>query len=172
MEVEPLDETQLDDLGSNTCNHDIPLSFKEVPSFDEPEPQPQPLPNCPSLDVTLGDKTGIDPPINPHSPDSFRIKVVYKLTINTPPSPHVTSFYLKDLYCYYHPCIDNPKKHYGFKPGLLGKSRSLGVDFSNLEMIKDDWKLESKEVSFLGEGLSLPVRPKELERIGIEKHTI
>ncbi|GJW37923.1 hypothetical protein Tco_0060843, partial [Tanacetum coccineum] len=26
MEVEPLDETQLDDLGLNTCNHDIPLS--------------------------------------------------------------------------------------------------------------------------------------------------
>ncbi|GJZ61013.1 hypothetical protein Tco_0617150 [Tanacetum coccineum] len=26
VEVEPLDETQLEDLGLNTCNHDIPLS--------------------------------------------------------------------------------------------------------------------------------------------------
>ncbi|GJS09267.1 hypothetical protein Tco_0366063 [Tanacetum coccineum] len=33
MEVEPLDETQLEDLGLNTCNHDIPLSSREVPSF-------------------------------------------------------------------------------------------------------------------------------------------
>ncbi|GJY12345.1 hypothetical protein Tco_0381654, partial [Tanacetum coccineum] len=40
IEVEPLDETQLKDLGLNTCNHDIPLSSMEVPSFDEPEPQP------------------------------------------------------------------------------------------------------------------------------------
>ncbi|GJX80551.1 hypothetical protein Tco_0328700 [Tanacetum coccineum] len=48
MEVEPLDKTQLEDLGLNTSNHDIPLSFKEIPSFDELEPQPQPLTNCPS----------------------------------------------------------------------------------------------------------------------------
>ncbi|GKD87532.1 hypothetical protein Tco_1358686 [Tanacetum coccineum] len=51
VEVEPLDETQLEDLGLNTCNHDIPLSSREVPSFDEPEPQPNPLPNCPPLDA-------------------------------------------------------------------------------------------------------------------------
>ncbi|GKC01802.1 hypothetical protein Tco_0987938, partial [Tanacetum coccineum] len=50
IEVEPLDETQLEDLGLNTCNHDIPLSSREVPSFDEPERQPQPLPNSPPLD--------------------------------------------------------------------------------------------------------------------------
>ncbi|GJU88924.1 hypothetical protein Tco_1301347 [Tanacetum coccineum] len=30
IEVEPLDETQLEDLGLNTCNHDIPLSNREV----------------------------------------------------------------------------------------------------------------------------------------------
>ncbi|GJZ14924.1 RNA-directed DNA polymerase, eukaryota, reverse transcriptase zinc-binding domain protein, partial [Tanacetum coccineum] len=42
IEVEPLDETQLEDLGLNICNHDIPLSNREVPSFDEPEPQPNP----------------------------------------------------------------------------------------------------------------------------------
>ncbi|GJX80712.1 hypothetical protein Tco_0328861 [Tanacetum coccineum] len=51
MELEPLDETQLKDLGLNTCNHDIPLNNREVSSFDEPEPQPNPLPNCPSLDA-------------------------------------------------------------------------------------------------------------------------
>ncbi|GKF57211.1 hypothetical protein Tco_0170748, partial [Tanacetum coccineum] len=116
IEVEPLDETQLEDLGLNTCNHDIPLSSREVPSFDEPKPQPQPLPNCPSLDVSLGDERGPEPPIKPHSPDSFRMKVVDSLTIHTPPSPHVASFHPKDTYCYYHPCIDDPKKHYGFKP--------------------------------------------------------
>ncbi|GJU42999.1 hypothetical protein Tco_1200265 [Tanacetum coccineum] len=38
MEVEPLDKTQLKDLGLNTCNHDTPLSNREVPSFDDPKP--------------------------------------------------------------------------------------------------------------------------------------
>nr|GEZ61618.1 hypothetical protein [Tanacetum cinerariifolium] len=42
IEVELLDETQLEALGLNTCNHDIPLSSREVLSIDEPEPQPQP----------------------------------------------------------------------------------------------------------------------------------
>ncbi|GJR14943.1 hypothetical protein Tco_0797595 [Tanacetum coccineum] len=40
IDVETLDETQLEDLGLNTCNRDLPLSSREVPSFDEPEPQP------------------------------------------------------------------------------------------------------------------------------------
>ncbi|GKC90475.1 hypothetical protein Tco_1151124, partial [Tanacetum coccineum] len=52
MEVEPLEHMKLEDVGWDTCNHDIPLSSREVPSFDEAEPQPHPLPNCPSLDVT------------------------------------------------------------------------------------------------------------------------
>nr|GEV43933.1 hypothetical protein [Tanacetum cinerariifolium] len=60
------------------------------------------------------------------------------LTIHTPSSLHVAYFHPKDTYCYYHPCIDDPKKNYGFKPGLLGQSGSLGVDFSKLEMIEDD----------------------------------
>ncbi|GKD73096.1 hypothetical protein Tco_1331378 [Tanacetum coccineum] len=98
MEVEPLDETQLEDLGLNTCNHDILLISKEVPSFDEPEPQPNPLPNCPSLDISLGDKRGPKSPIKPHSLDSFRIKVIDPLTIHTPPSPHVACFHSKDVY--------------------------------------------------------------------------
>ncbi|GKD73418.1 hypothetical protein Tco_1331700 [Tanacetum coccineum] len=128
IKVEPLDETQPEDLGLNTYNHDIPLSSREVPIFDEPEPQPQPLPNCPSLDTSLGNKRGLKPLIKPHSPDSFRMKEVNHLTNHTPPSPHVESFHPKDTYCYYHPYIGDPKKHYGFKPGLLGKSVSLGVD--------------------------------------------
>ncbi|GJU72445.1 hypothetical protein Tco_1263850 [Tanacetum coccineum] len=68
----------------------------EIPSIDEPKPQPQPLPNCLSLDVSLGEERGPEPPIKPHSPDSFRMKEVDSLTINTPPSPHVSIFYPKD----------------------------------------------------------------------------
>ncbi|GJT73442.1 hypothetical protein Tco_1032728 [Tanacetum coccineum] len=118
IEVEPLDETQLEDLGLNACNHDLPLSPMEVPSFYEPEPQPQSLTNCPSLDISLGKERGPEPPIKPHSVDSFRMKDI----------------------------------------------GSLGVDFSNMEMIENEWELESKEVSFLGRGLNSPVRPKEVEK--------
>ncbi|GJY25250.1 hypothetical protein Tco_0399976 [Tanacetum coccineum] len=142
VEVEPLEETQIEDLGLNTCNHGIPLSNREVPR----------------------EERGPEPPIKPHSPDSFRMKEVDSLTINTPHSPHVASSQRKGTYCYYRPCIDDPKKHYGFKSGLLGKSASLGVDISNWEMFDDDWGLESKEVSPLGKELSLFDRPNEVER--------
>ncbi|GKA14437.1 hypothetical protein Tco_0694083 [Tanacetum coccineum] len=169
IEVEPLDETQLEDLGLNTCNHDIPLSSREVPMFDKTNPQSQPLPTGPPLDISLGDNRGLELPIKPHSLDSFRMKEVDHLTNNTPPSPHVASFHPKDMYCHYHPCIGDPKKHYGFKPGLLGLSGSLGVDFSKLGMIEADWELESKEVSFLGRGLNSPVRPKEVENVRIKE---
>nr|GEU34559.1 ribonuclease H-like domain-containing protein [Tanacetum cinerariifolium] len=77
IEVEPLHEPQLEDLGLNTYNHDIYLSFREAPSFNELKPQLQPLPNCPPLGVNLGDKRGTDPPIKLHSPDNFRIKVIF-----------------------------------------------------------------------------------------------
>ncbi|GJZ37692.1 hypothetical protein Tco_0583883 [Tanacetum coccineum] len=100
IEVEPLDETQLENLGSNTCNHNIPLSSKKVPSFDKTKPQPQPLPNCPPLDISLGEKSGLEPPIKPHSLDSFRMKVVDYLTIHTPSSSLVSfpaSFTIKVL---------------------------------------------------------------------------
>nr|GEY40245.1 ribonuclease H-like domain-containing protein [Tanacetum cinerariifolium] len=50
IEVEPLDETPLEDLGLNTCNHDIPLSSGEIISFEESKPQPQPFPSFPSLE--------------------------------------------------------------------------------------------------------------------------
>ncbi|GJZ07514.1 hypothetical protein Tco_0541307 [Tanacetum coccineum] len=138
---------------------------EEVICFDETKPQPPPLPNFPPLVISLGDKRGLEPPIKPHSPDSFRMKKVDQLTNHTPPSPHMESFHPKDTYFYYHPCIGDPKKHYGFKPGLLGQSGSLGVDFLKLEMIEDDLELESKKVSFLGSELNSPVRPKEVENV-------
>ncbi|GJV59949.1 hypothetical protein Tco_1466049 [Tanacetum coccineum] len=125
IEVEPLNETKLEEAGLN-CNHNTPLSSKEVPSFDGPEPQP--LLNSPSLDVSLGVVIGPEPPIKPHSPDSFRMKVVDYLTTQTPPSPHVENFHPK-------------------------------------EMFDDDWGLESKEVSPLGEELSLFDRPNEVEKV-------
>ncbi|GJW52521.1 hypothetical protein Tco_0096606, partial [Tanacetum coccineum] len=168
IEVEPLNETKLEEVGLN-CNHNTPLSSREIPSIDEPEPQPQPLTNCPSSDISLGEEKGLEPPIKPHSPDGFRIKEVDHFTNHTPPSPHVASFYPKDTYCYYHPCIGDPKKHYGFKPGLLGHSGSLSVDFSKLEMIEDNLELESKEVYFIGRGLNSPVRPKEVEKVRIKE---
>ena len=34
IEVEPLDQTQLEDIGVNTCSHNLSLSSKEVPSFE------------------------------------------------------------------------------------------------------------------------------------------
>ncbi|GKC86224.1 hypothetical protein Tco_1141941 [Tanacetum coccineum] len=73
MEVEPLYHTKLEDLGLNTCSHDLFPSSREFPCVDEPEPQP--LPNLPFLDVDLGGKRGTDPPINPYSPGSFRTKL-------------------------------------------------------------------------------------------------
>ncbi|GJS18570.1 hypothetical protein Tco_0413042 [Tanacetum coccineum] len=138
IEVEPLNETPLEDLGLNTCNQHLPLSSREVPSFDKLDPQPQPLPNCLPLDASLGNERGLKPPIKPHSPDSFRMKALNNLTIHTSPSSLVSSFHLRDLYCYYHPYVDDPRKHYGFKPGLLGQSGSIGVDFLNIGMIEND----------------------------------
>ncbi|GKD38111.1 hypothetical protein Tco_1258318 [Tanacetum coccineum] len=144
MEVEPLDHTKLEDLGLNTCRHDLFLNSMEIPSVDKPEPQL--LPNFSPLNVNLGDKRGPESPIKPHSPNSFRMKEVDHLTNHTPPSPHVASFHPKDTYCYYHPCIDDHKKHYGFKPGLLRQSGSLGVNFLNMEMIENELELEYMEV--------------------------
>ncbi|GJX44263.1 ribonuclease H-like domain-containing protein [Tanacetum coccineum] len=91
MEVETLDHMKLEDLGLNTCSHDLFPNSREFPSVDELEPQP--LPNLPFLDVNLGDKRGTNPPINPYSLGSFKMKVVEPLTIHTLPSPHVAYFY-------------------------------------------------------------------------------
>ncbi|GJX17300.1 hypothetical protein Tco_0218132 [Tanacetum coccineum] len=108
IEVEPLDETQLEDFS----NHNLSLSSREVPSFDEPKPQPKPstnfpsklgtfgastktLANFPSLDIDIGDERGPKPTIKPYSPDSFRMKEVNYFTIHTKPSPHMASFHPK-----------------------------------------------------------------------------
>ncbi|GKD09515.1 hypothetical protein Tco_1189200, partial [Tanacetum coccineum] len=99
-EVEPLDHTKLYDLGLNTCSHNLFLSSRELPSFDEPKPQPQPLPSYPSLDEILGEERGPNPLTKPHSLDKFKMKEVDNLTIHTPTSPHVASFHPKDMYCY------------------------------------------------------------------------
>ncbi|GJZ40793.1 hypothetical protein Tco_0587679 [Tanacetum coccineum] len=66
MEVEPLNQTQIEDLGLSTCNHDHSLSFREVPNVDEPEPRP--LHNFLCVYINLGDKRGTDPHINSYSP--------------------------------------------------------------------------------------------------------
>nr|GEV97414.1 ribonuclease H-like domain-containing protein [Tanacetum cinerariifolium] len=134
IEVEPLHEPPLEVLSLNTCNHDIPLSSREVLSFDKmkPLPQPQPLPNCPPLDISLGDKIGPKPPIKPHSLDSFRMKALDHLTIYIPPSPYVASSHPKDTYFFYHPCLDDPKKHYGFK---LGRGLNLPVRLKEVENV-------------------------------------
>ncbi|GJR80735.1 hypothetical protein Tco_0151520 [Tanacetum coccineum] len=73
--VKPLDHMKLEDLGLNTCSHDLFPSSREFPSVDESEPQP--LPNLPFLDVNLGGKRGTNPPINPYSLGSFRMKVIF-----------------------------------------------------------------------------------------------
>ncbi|GKD67535.1 hypothetical protein Tco_1321625 [Tanacetum coccineum] len=161
IEVEPLNETKLEEVGLNG-NHNTPLSSREILSFDGPEPQP--LLNSPSLDVSLEDLIRPKPPIKPHSLDSSRMKVVDYLTTQTPPSPYMANSHPKGVYSYYNLGINDPKRHYGFKPGLLGKSVSLDVDISNCEMFNDDWGLESKEVSPLGEELSLFDRPNKVER--------
>ncbi|GJU31503.1 hypothetical protein Tco_1175092, partial [Tanacetum coccineum] len=54
MEEEPLNQTKLEDVG--LTNHNISLSSREVPCFDELEPQPQPPPNYPFLDVIFDEE--------------------------------------------------------------------------------------------------------------------
>ncbi|GKE43911.1 hypothetical protein Tco_1471195 [Tanacetum coccineum] len=125
IEVEPLNEIKLEEVGLN-CNINTPFSSREVPSFDGPEPQP--LLKSPSLDVSLGDVIGHEPPIKPYSLDSSRMKAEDYLTDQTPHSPHVANSYPKG------------------------------------EMFDDDWRFESKEVSPLGEELSLFDRPNNVER--------
>ncbi|GJV39978.1 hypothetical protein Tco_1418418, partial [Tanacetum coccineum] len=64
MKVEPLDQTKLEDVG--LTNHNISLISREVPYFDELEPQPQTLPSFQSLDVSLREERGPEPPIKSH----------------------------------------------------------------------------------------------------------
>jgi hypothetical protein len=96
MEVEPLDQAPLEDIGLNTCSNNLTPSSREFPIVDEPEPQS--LHTFPSLDIFLGDKRGTDPPINQYYPGSFRMKEA----IHLPPSPHVAYFHPKGVYRYFH----------------------------------------------------------------------
>ncbi|GKC26705.1 hypothetical protein Tco_1033999 [Tanacetum coccineum] len=68
MEVEPLDHMKLENLGLNTCSHDLFPCSREFPSVDELEPQP--LPNLLFLDVNLGDKK------QPTHPSTHIVRVV------------------------------------------------------------------------------------------------
>ena len=141
-------ETQLEEIGLNTCSHNLSLSSKEVPSFDEPEPQPKPLPNLPSLDENLGIEIGPDPPIKPFSPGSFTLKV----EDSRPCIEEANIGVNHDLRYLHHPFVSDHKKHYGFKPGLLGQdgfpTRSLS------KLLEND--------PFLGENLNSPIDPIEL----------
>ncbi|GJR87936.1 hypothetical protein Tco_0211947 [Tanacetum coccineum] len=123
IEVEPLIETKLEKVGLN-CNHNTPFSSREFPSFDRPEPQP--LLNIPTLDVSLGDVIGTEPPFKPHSSDSSSMKVVDYLTTQTPPSPQVANSHPKSVYSYYNPeelCLfDRPNK---VEKGKILESRLL-----------------------------------------------
>nr|GEU43296.1 hypothetical protein [Tanacetum cinerariifolium] len=49
------------------------------------------------VDESLTEERVPEPPIKSHRPDSFRQKEVDSLTIHTPPSPHVASFYPNDM---------------------------------------------------------------------------
>ena len=100
IEVEPLDQAPLEDIGSNTCSDNLTPSSREFPNVDEPKPQP--LHNFPSLDLFLGDKRGTDPPINQYYPGSSRMKEA----IHSPPSPHVAYSHPKGVYRYFHPHLN------------------------------------------------------------------
>ncbi|GJS11230.1 hypothetical protein Tco_0368026 [Tanacetum coccineum] len=104
IEVEPLNETKLEEVGLN-CNHNTPLSSREVPSFDGPEPQP--LLNSPSLDVSLGDIIGPEPPIKPHSPDSSRMKVVDTMPSPNHPTPDFKKTFSSDFSDYFPATLEN-----------------------------------------------------------------
>jgi hypothetical protein len=151
IEVEPLNQTQLEDIGLNTYNDNLTLSSREVPSFDEPEPQPKPLPNLPSLDENLRIEIGPDPPIKPCSPGSLRIKVV-----DFKPCREEANIGVEhDLTYLHHPFMIDHKKHYGFKPGLLGQDGS--PTSSLLKLIEDD--------PFLGENFNSPIDQSELGKV-------
>jgi hypothetical protein len=149
MEVEPLDQAPLEDIGLNTCSDNLTPSSREFPSVDEPEPQS--LHTFPSLDIFLGDKRGADPPINPCSPGSLRIKVV-----DSKPCREEANIGVEhNLTCLHHPFMIDHKTHYGFKPGLLGQD---GSPTSNLlKLIEND--------PFLGENINPPTNPIELSKV-------
>nr|GEX30592.1 hypothetical protein [Tanacetum cinerariifolium] len=96
----------------------------EVPSFDGPEPQP--LLNSPSIDLSLEDVIGLEPPIKPHSPDSSRMKVVDYLTTQTPPSPHVENSHPK-AFCDCPSTLFFHRRSLNFYPFVLIVIRHLAI---------------------------------------------
>jgi hypothetical protein len=149
MEVEPLYQTPLENIGLNTCSDNLTLSSREFPSVDEPEPLSSH--NFTSLDIHLGDKRGADPPIKPYSPGSLRIKVV-----DIKPCKEEANIGVEhNLTCLHHPFMIDHKKHYWFKPGLLGQDESPARSLSKL--IEND--------PFLGENLNPPINPIELGKV-------
>lgn len=151
IEEEPLDQAPLEDIGLNTCSDSLTPSSREVPSFDEPKPQPKPLPNLPSLDEGLGIEIGPDPPIKPCSPGSFTLKVVDPKPCREEANIGVNH----DLTYLHHPFMIDRKKHYGFKPGLLGQDRSPTRNLSKL--IEND--------PFLGENFNSLIDQSELGKV-------
>ncbi|GJT66783.1 hypothetical protein Tco_1018263 [Tanacetum coccineum] len=134
MEVEPLDELQLEDLGLNACNHDIPLSS------------------------SLGDERGPEPPIKPHSLDSSRMKVVDYLTSQTPYSPHVANSHPKGVYIYYNPgMIEDDWKLESKEVSLLGRGLNSPVRPKELEKvrIKETHHLEHVLLENIGDNVQL-----------------
>nr|GEV84507.1 hypothetical protein [Tanacetum cinerariifolium] len=113
--IETLSPDMMRKIRVHKAPHKASHHLREIPVVDQPKPQV--LPNFSPLDVNLGDKRG---PIKPHSPDNFKMMAVDKSTINTSLWPHVASFHHKDMYCYYYPCIDDPKKHMDLNQGLGG----------------------------------------------------
>ena len=68
MELEPLDQAPLEDIGLNTYSDNLTPSSREFPSVDEPESQS--LHTFPSLDIFLGEKE------EPTHPSTNIIRVV------------------------------------------------------------------------------------------------
>ena len=103
------------------------------------------------MDENLGIEIGSDPPIKPYSPDSLRMKVVD----SKPCREEATIGVENDLTYLHHPFMTDHKKHYGFKPGLLGQdgfpTRSL------LKLIEDD--------PFLRENFNSPIDQSELGKV-------
>ncbi|GKB21094.1 hypothetical protein Tco_0855017 [Tanacetum coccineum] len=134
-----------------------PQSTPQVPpSFEETTP---PVTHPEEVDETIGIPTEVEPLDYMKLVDIGLNTCSYDLFLS---SREVPSFDEPEPQL--QPFPHDPKKHYGFKSGLLEKSISLGVDISNWEMFDDGWGLESKEVSPLGEELSLFDRENKVER--------
>jgi hypothetical protein len=100
------------------------------------------------LDENLGIEIGPDPLIKPYSPGSFTLKVVDFQLCREEANIGVNH----DLRYLHHPFVSDHKKHYGFKPGLLGQDGLLTRNLSKL--IKND--------PFLGGNFNSPIDPIKL----------